>query len=352
MRTSRLPPGWPALAAVALLAACSDDAASNRKLTGVDAGGLGDPIPRGRDALVGLGGADAGDGPIDRMDQGSAPTVDAGATSDGDAAGDARVPDPDPDARVPVPDPDARVPVPDPDARVPVPDPDARVAPPPDPDARVAPPPDPDARVAPPPDPDARVAPPPDPDAGVPPPPPDPDAGVPPPPPGITDVPCQSGPGSTLFRMHWFGGSHSADIDVWEAACDYSIAPNSACSALPICRGGIGCEVGVTDGGDALALEGGNQYLQIRFDVTGLFFERVTVYMEARGMNGPTDFEAWSPLYGPLVLGPVSSGFEYQAGAFDWTGFLLPGDDPDLTALRITPENGSLALHALELCLE
>ncbi|MCK6572801.1 hypothetical protein L6V77_17110 [Myxococcota bacterium] len=309
-----------AFAAVALLAACSDDAASNRKLTGVDAGGFGDPIPRGRDALVGLGGADAGDGPIDRMDQGSAPTDDAGSAIERDAAGDARVPVPDPDARVPVPDPDARVPVPDPDARVPVPDPDARV-PVPDPDARVAPPPD-------------------------------PDAGVPPPPPGITDVPCQSGPGSTLFRMHWFGGSHSADIDVWEAACDYSIAPNSACSALPICRGGIGCEVGVTDGGDALALEGGNQYLQIRFDVTGLFFERVTVYMEARGMNGPTDFEAWSPLYGPLVLGPVSSGFEYQAGAFDWTGFLLPGDDPDLTALRITPENGSLALHALELCLE
>jgi hypothetical protein len=213
--------------------------------------------------------------------------------------------DPDPDASVPGPGGDARV-VPDPDANVPRPGP-RRPRGPPDPDARVAPPPDPDARVAPPPDPDARVAPPPDPDAGVPPPPPDPDAGVPPPPVGVTARALpQSGPGSTLFRMHWFGGSHSADIDVWEAACDYSIAPNSACSALPICRGGIGCEVGVTDGGDALALEGGNQYLQIRFDVTGLFFERVTVYMEARGMNGPTDFEAWSPLYGPLVLGPVS----------------------------------------------
>lgn len=294
-------PSRLALATALALAACADDAASNRKLQGVDAGaGFGDPIPGGRDALVGAGGAD------------------------GSTSSDARQP--------PMPDPDGGPPSeldasPASDAASP--------PPPPDPDA-AAPPPPPDA--APPPPPDA--APPPDPDA------------APPPPVGITDVPCQNGPGSTLFRMHWFGGSHSADIDVWEAACDYSIAPNSACSALPICRGGIGCEVGVTDGGDALALEGGNQYLQIRFDVTGLFFERVTVYMEARGMNGPTDFEAWSPLYGGLVLGPVSSGFEYQAGQFDWTGFLNPGDDPDLTALRITPVNGSLALHALELCLE
>ena len=152
--------------------------------------------------------------------------------------------------------------------------------------------------------------------------------------------------------MHWFGGSHSADIDVWEASCDYSIAPNRACSALPICRGAIGCEVGVTDGGAALALDGGNEYLQIRFDVTGLFFQRVTVYMEARGMGGNTDFEAWSPLYGGLVFGPVSVGFDYERGSFDWTDYLNPGDDPNLTALRITPVNGSLALHSLELCLE
>ena len=91
---------------------------------------------------------------------------------------------------------------------------------------------------------------------------------------------------------------------------------------------------------------------RVRFDVTGLFFRTATVYMEARGMNGNTDFEAWSPLYGGLVLGPVSGGFDYQAGAFDWTGFVNPGDDPGLTALRITPVNGSLALHSIELCLE
>lgn len=332
LRPSPSTAGLAGLALALGLLACSDDSASTKQLAGADASGIGTPIPGGgRDAAPefpdaapggsgGSGGAGGSGGSAPLGGSGGDTGGSAGSGGSGGSTGGSG-------------------------GSGGVLDPDANVAPP-DPDARVAP--DPDARVAP--DPDARVAPPP-PDA-APPPPPDPDAAVPPPPVGVTPVPCLNGPGSTLFRMHWFGGSHSADIDVWEASCDYSIAPNSACSALPICRGGIGCEVGVTDGGDALALDGGNQYLQVRFDVTGLFFRTATVYLEARGMNGNTDFEAWSPLYGGLQFGPVSGGFEYQAGSFDWTGFVNPGDDPGLTALRITPVNGSLALHSVELCLE
>jgi len=177
-----------------------------------------------------------------------------------------------------------------------------------------------------------------------------------PPPVGITDVPCEQGPGSTLFRMHWFGGSHSADIDVWEANCEYSIGPGSACNALPICRGGIGCEVGVTNDGYALVLDGRNQYLQIRFDVTGLFFQRSTLYIQARSLSpgAGTNVEFWSPLYGGVEAGPIDQDFEYDWYALDWSDFLFPGDDPGLTAVRITPSGGAgvLGLHAVELCLE
>ena len=177
-----------------------------------------------------------------------------------------------------------------------------------------------------------------------------------PPPVGITDVPCEQGPGSTLFRMHWFGGSHSADIDVWEANCEYSIGPGSACNALPICRGAVGCEVGVTNDGYALVLDGRNQYLQIRFDVTGLFFQRSTLYIQARSLSpgAGTNVEFWSPLYGGVEAGPIDQDFEYDWYALDWSDFLSPGDDPGLTAVRITPSGGAavLGLHAVELCLE
>ena len=315
----------PLLLFAVVALACSDGA-KTRKLGGT---------PQSRDASTPFGGGGEGDAlPLPIADAETRP-ADA-ADGDGEAnardAGerDAHAPEvedatpPAQDAAPPAQDAAAG---PDPDARGPM-ERDAQ-----GPDAR--PPRDPDA--APPQDPDA--APPLDPDA------------APPPPPGVTPTPCLRGPGSTLFRMHWSGGSHSADIDVWEAPCDYGLDVNG-CSALPICRGGIGCEVGVTDGGEALALEGGNEYLQVRFRVTGLQFQTVTVYMEARGMQGNTDFEAWSPLYGPTVYGPVGWGFEYEAGAFDWSHALFPFDDPDLTAIRITPVNGALAIHAFEMCLE
>ena len=243
-------------------------------------------------------------GPTPGADTGPTPATDGGPTPTTDGG-----PTPGADAAVPLPDGDR----PSPDAARPAPD-----AAPPPPDA-------------------AR---------------PIPDAAPPPPPIGVTPIPCSRGPGSTLFRLSWFGGSHSPQVDAWAASCDYSLAPDSACNALPICRGAIGCEVGVTDGGDALLLDGDNQYLQVRFDVTGLQFQTATVYMEARGANGPTNFDAWSPIYGGLTLGPVAGDFNYQSGQFDWTGYLMPGDDPGLTALRITPNGGSLALHTVEMCLE
>ncbi len=177
-----------------------------------------------------------------------------------------------------------------------------------------------------------------------------------PPPPGPTPVACGQGPGSSLFQLHWGGGSHSAQVDVWEANCEYSLAPGSACNALPICRGGIGCEVGTAMMGYALALEGGNEYLQIRFDVTRLFFNRVTVYIQARSLSpgATSDLEFWSPLYGGGVLEGISQEFEYHWYWVDWSDYLQPGDDPGLTAIRFTPAGGAgaVGLHAVEVCLE
>ncbi len=50
----------------------------------------------------------------------------------------------------------------------------------------------------------------------------------------------------------------------------------------------------------------------------------------------------------------MSQGFDYEWHSVDWTGHLLPWDEPGLTAVRITPTGGAgrLGVHALEVCVE
>jgi hypothetical protein len=193
-------------------------------------------------------------------------------------------------------------------------------------------------------------------DAEIPPPvdaerPPPLDMGVPDVPPGRT--PCERGDGWTLWRFHYSNNGGSPRIEVWDAACDYSIAPGSACNVQDICRGAIGCEVGRTNTG-AAELDG-SEYLQIRFSVAGLQFREAWVHLQGRSMSvgASTTYEVWSPLYGAAEGGPVDNDFVYDWYVTDWTGFLNPGDDPGLTAVRITPLAGarSLGVQAMELCV-
>ncbi len=161
--------------------------------------------------------------------------------------------------------------------------------------------------------------------------------------------PCTQGPGWTLLAVHWSGGSTSARVDRWDAPCDYSIDINAACGAFARCRGAIPCRSELTDGGEALLLDGSDDML-LRFSVDGLFFDTATVYFEARGTRGNAQLEVWSPLYGGLV-GPIG-GLGYEIYALDWSDFLRPGDEHGLTGIRFDATQSHVALHAVEVCLQ
>jgi len=179
---------------------------------------------------------------------------------------------------------------------------------------------------------------------------PTPDKGTPP---GPLSVPCNQGPGWTLFRFHYAGGSKSPQIDVWDASCSYSYAPNSACNVYAVYPG-FG-SVSYTSQGYPILTS--SEYLRVRFSVAGLSsFTKAAVHIQARSYAtaSSTYYRVWSPLYGGLVDGPVDNDWIYDWYSLDWSNHLKPGDKPSLTAIQIYGDKGSgkLAVKTVELCVQ
>jgi hypothetical protein len=174
---------------------------------------------------------------------------------------------------------------------------------------------------------------------------------LPPNPTGLT-VPCKQGPGWTLFRFHYGGGSKSPQIDVWDASCSYSYAPGSACNVYAVYPG-FGSVSYTSQGYPVLTT---SQYLRVRFSVAGLGFKKAAVYVQARSYAtaSSTYYRIWSPIYGGLVGGPVDNDWVYDWYAMDWSKHLNPNDKPSLTAIQVYADKGSgkLAVKAVELCVQ
>ena len=165
---------------------------------------------------------------------------------------------------------------------------------------------------------------------------------------GLT-VPCQNGPGWTVFRFHYSNNSSSASIDVWDATCSYSFA-DQACHVQEICPGF--CDPPTTS--DGYPIFNTSNFLQARFNVNGLNFTNATVWLQARSYatSSSTNARVWSVLHGEVVAGPIDNDFVYDWYGIDWTGFLYPTDDPGYTAIRVYGSTGNLAIKAMELCVE
>lgn len=163
-------------------------------------------------------------------------------------------------------------------------------------------------------------------------------------------VPCSNGSGFTMFRYHYSNNSSSAQIDVWDASCSYSFAPNSACNVYEICPGF--CDPPTTSEG--YPIFNSSNYMRVRFNANGLSFSQATLYIQARSYatSSSADVEVWSPLYGGYVAGPIDNDFVYDWYALDWTGYLYPSDQPSLTAIQLYGARGSVAIKAVELCVE
>ncbi len=168
---------------------------------------------------------------------------------------------------------------------------------------------------------------------------------------GLT-VPCENGPGWTVWRFHYDRGSDSARIDVWDATCEYSFAPNSACNVREVYPG-FG---DLQRTGENYPITTSREYIRVRFSATGLRFSEATLHLRGRSYstNSSTTIRAWSPLYGDQLGGPVDNDFNYEWYAMDWSDYLRPSDSPGLTAVQIYAQGGSgrLAVAGMELCVQ
>lgn len=169
-------------------------------------------------------------------------------------------------------------------------------------------------------------------------------------PPSGLSTRCSNGPGWTLFKFHWSQHSGSSPrIDVWDASCTYSYAPNSACNVRGVRSPNF------TSSSPKAILLTQSKYLRVRFSVQGINFSDADVYVQARSYSttASTYFRVYSPLYGSRQGGLVDNDWVYDWYHVPWTGYLNPGDDPNLTAIEIYDKGGDeLAVHAVELCIQ
>lgn len=168
-------------------------------------------------------------------------------------------------------------------------------------------------------------------------------------PPSGLSTRCSNGPGWTLFKFHWSQNSGSSPrIDVWDASCTYSYATNSACNVRGVRSPNF------TNSSPKAILLTQSKYLRVRFSVQGINFSDADVYVQARSYSttASTYFRVYSPLYGSRQGGLVDNDWVYDWYHVPWTGYLQPGDDPNLTAIEIYDKGGDeLAVHAVELCI-
>ena len=170
------------------------------------------------------------------------------------------------------------------------------------------------------------------------------------PPQGLS-TPCSNGSGWTLFKFHWsHNGGSSPRVDVWDASCNYTFAPNSACNVRNIRSPGFNSSRRQPK---AILLTS-REYIRVRFDVSTLNFSSADLYVQARSYStsSSTKFNAWSPIYGGKDSPLVDNDWTYDWYHVPWTGYLKPSDDPDLTAIEISGTNGTVAVHAVELCVQ
>jgi hypothetical protein len=165
--------------------------------------------------------------------------------------------------------------------------------------------------------------------------------------PGL-DVPCQNGPGWTLFRWHYGNNGTTPIIDVWDATCSYSQSSSSTCVVETV------GSVSLVHTNTALLIDGSDE-LRARFSVQGLSFTGASIYVRARSYstNASTSVLVASVLHGQGVMGPVDQDFTFDWYGMNWSANLLPTDAPLATAVRIYPYQGAqaLAIMSVELCL-
>jgi hypothetical protein len=165
----------------------------------------------------------------------------------------------------------------------------------------------------------------------------------------LTGGPCRSGAvGRTAWRFGYSSGSTSSTL------LEYGMPDRSNWEANPV------FSTSFVDAGNGGGLElAGSNWILIRYSVVGLTaITRATlsIYGRSYATASSGSFEGWTPIHGTSVgvQNSVSNAWPYRWYSIDFTGRVLPGDDPGLTGIRLYARGGSnsLVINQVELCIE
>lgn len=171
------------------------------------------------------------------------------------------------------------------------------------------------------------------------------DAGLPDAGGGITTA-CTLGDGQALWRLTFPPNAAGyATVEEWDNGCEYSLA-DQACSLS-------GEPHSYANFGPGILFNSSNDYFRVRFSVAGLSFTQATIYISAHADgSGIPNAVLESPLYGSLSFAPSVPISTHRTYAVDWTSFLSPSDNPNLTAVTLRSNPTGLAVSEIQLCVQ
>lgn len=162
---------------------------------------------------------------------------------------------------------------------------------------------------------------------------------------GITTA-CSFGDGQALWRLTFPPNAAGyATVEEWDNGCEYSLA-DQACSLS-------GEPHSYANFGPGILFNSSNDYFRVRFSVAGLSFTQATIYISAHADgSGIPNAVLESPLYGSLSFAPSVPISTHRTYAVDWTSFLSPSDNPNLTAVTLRSNPTGLAVSEIQLCVQ
>ncbi len=159
-------------------------------------------------------------------------------------------------------------------------------------------------------------------------------------------TPCSGGEGRALWRLTFPANAAGyATVEEWNNGCEYSLA-NQACSLS-------GEPHGYANFGPGILFNSSTDYFRVRFSVAGDSFSQATLYLAAHADgSGIPNAVLQSPLYGSLSFAPTVPISTHRTYVVDWSDFLAPTDDPNLTAVTLRSNPTGLAVSEIELCVQ
>ncbi len=162
---------------------------------------------------------------------------------------------------------------------------------------------------------------------------------------GITTA-CTFGDGQALWRLTFPPNAAGyATVEEWDNGCDYSLA-NQACSLS-------GEPHNYANFGPGILFNSSTDFFRVRFSAAGLSFTQATLYITAHADgSGIPNAVLESPIYGSLAFAPTVPISTHRTYAVDWSDFLSPSDNPNLTAVTLRSNPTGLAVSEIQLCVQ